>query len=55
MLRIMELDRGREGFLDEDPDDGSVEVRGRGCCRILRRPELPNPCSCSVMTGDLGV
>lgn len=50
----MELDLGSEGFLDDDSEEGNVVFRGSGCCLILRRPEFPNPCSCSVITGDLG-
>jgi hypothetical protein len=53
-LRVVETDRGPvDGFLEEDPEEGSVVVRGGGCCRIRLRPEAPRPCSCSVMMGDL--
>lgn len=52
--RVIEPDRGpTEAFREEDSEGGSVGARDGGCCRILRRPEAPRPCSCSVMTGDL--
>jgi hypothetical protein len=51
-VRVIELDRGpTEGLREEDPEDGIVGVRG--CWRILLKPDVPSPCSCSVMTGDL--
>lgn len=53
-LRVIESERGpTDAFREEDSDDGSVGARARGNCRILRRPEAPSPCSCSVMIGDL--
>lgn len=52
--RVMEPDRGpTDGLRDEEPEEGNVGARGGGCCRMRRRPDAPNPCSCSVMTGDL--
>ena len=48
----MELDRASEACR-EDISEGSVGERGGRCCRILRRPHAPSPCSCSVITGDL--
>lgn len=30
-------------------------AREAGCCRILRRPDIPRPCSCSGTMGDLAV
>lgn len=51
--RIMELDRGSEAFLDETSEAGKAGNREGGCWRMRRSPEVPSPCSCSVMTGDL--
>jgi hypothetical protein len=53
-VSIMEVDRGPiEVFREEDSEGGRVGTRDGGCCLILRRPEAPIPCSCSVITGDL--
>ena len=53
-LRVIEPERGpTDAFREEDSEDGSVGARVGGSCRILRRPEAPSPCSCSVMIGDL--
>ena len=53
--RVIEPVRGpMEGLREDDPEEGNVGARGGGCCRIRRRPDAPSPCSCSVMTGDLG-
>jgi hypothetical protein len=53
-VRLIEPDRGpTEGFREEDSEEGMVGTLRGGCCRIRRRPDVPSPCSCSVMTGDL--
>ena len=52
-MRFIDPDRGpREVFRDEDTE-GRVGVRRPGCWRILRNPDAPSPCSCSVIIGDL--
>lgn len=53
-VMLIEADRGgTEVLREEASEEGMVGIRGGGCCLILRRPEAPRPCSCSVMTGDL--
>ena len=50
----MELERGPiEALREEAPDEGTVGTREGRCWRILRKPDAPSPCSCSVITGDL--
>ena len=38
-----------------DGDEGCDGAREAGCWRIHRSPDMPNPCSCSAMMGDLAV
>jgi hypothetical protein len=53
-VRFIEFERGAtDPARDELVEGGRVGVRGGGCCRIRRRPDVPRPCSCSVITGDL--
>ena len=55
---VMEEDLGGRayGVVGEAGAVGARDgAREAGCCRILRRPDIPRPCSCSGMIGDLAV
>jgi hypothetical protein len=50
VCRLKLLDRGpMEAARDELAEEARIGDRTCGCCRILRRPDAPRPCSCSVM------
>ena len=56
--RFIEDDRmgGTRGVEGEEGIVGAREgARDVGCCRIRRKPDMPSPCSCSEMMGDLAV
>lgn len=51
----IDVDRGSpaDGLREDTALEGMVGVRGVGCWRMRRKPEIPSPWSCSVMIGDL--